>query len=102
MLGLDRTSLEDYPRYFEIKRRLEIYASTTRMVTQMEMQAMHITDLETYHFIKAKMAGHVRQQADWVGAEMPILSLNPSVGLDRVEYYGIKAEIASSNDIDQE
>jgi hypothetical protein len=104
LFGLDRNCLEDYPKYFEMKQKLELHANTMNMLILHEMKIMGLVptttttpsaqDYEEYHSIKTKMAQHSNDQNEWIKSEMPILQLSASSLLDRIEYYGIKAEIA--------
>ena len=108
LFRLDRDCVEDYPKYFEMKQKLELHANTMNMLILYEMQTMGLVpnttttlsaiDLELYHNIKAKMAQHSNEQNEWIKCEMPILQLSATSLLDRIEYYGIKADIASGTE----
>ena len=103
LFGLDRNVEKDYGKYFEIKQKLEMLASTRDLLIRSEMEIMGLLgpgeelgkeEKEGWAYIREKMSRHIGVEGEWMRSEMPILGLKETSLLDRVEYFGIKAEIA--------
>lgn len=103
LFGLDRNEEKDYGKYFEIKQKLEMLASTRDLMIRSEMEVMGLMmpgqalgrqEKEGWAYIREKMSRHIGVEGEWMRSEMPILGLKETSLLDRVEYFGIKAEIA--------
>jgi hypothetical protein len=103
LFGLDRNDEKDYCKYFEIKQKLEMLASTRELLVRSELEIMGLIqagqvvgqqEKECWAYVREKMSRHIGVETEWMRSEMPILNLKDASLLDRVEYFGIKAEIA--------